>query len=239
MQTKLFLYKEHKIPYVDEGKGEPLILLHGWGVSPAIYQNTIYELGKYYRVIAPYLHGSKEEDKIDRVVGLLDSIGVNKVLLVAHSSAGILAITLAYHLPNRIRALILVGTLGVGSNSGKKMFLNWLSHTKGMLFGKQKEEKPFLGRLAADFAEQIIRFPFFFLKETRYIIKQDVSALFQSLTVPILLVWGRDDKLVPVSVGEAMVKLNKKAELKVIAGGHNWVKVNPAALIECIKGLAE
>lgn len=236
MNTKTFIYKGRKIRYVDEGEGEPLFFIHGWGVSPFIYQRTIYELGKKYRVIAPYLRESNTGDAYDEVKSLIDELAFTNFVLVAHSSSGIIAVQLAYRLAKRIRALILVGTMGVRSQQPfAQVMKNWLLHIKNFSFGSQKEEKVFLLKLTFNFIEQIVLFPRSFFRETKYVLTQDVTDLFASLELPILLIWAKDDKLVPLRIGEAMVSVNKHAKLKIVDGGHNWLKLRPQALLQYIE----
>jgi pimeloyl-ACP methyl ester carboxylesterase len=235
MNVKKIDVGKHQIKYVDEGQGEPLLFIHGWGVSPNIYQTAIYELGKEYRVIAPYFREGNIDNSIKKIDDLLNVLGIEKTILMAHSASGILAVQFAYHLPKKIRALVLVGTVGVGNPKRRHMFRNWLSHTKRMLIGDQKEEKAFMNRLTLDFLEQIFLYPVAFIKETKFILQSDVTDLFTALTMPILIIWAKEDNLVPISVGEAMVSMNKHANLKVIDGGHNWLKINPGPLLQYIK----
>lgn len=89
-----------KIAYVEEGSGDPIVLLHGNPTSSFLWRNVIPELVQSGRVIVPDLIGQGDSEKLpasegpDRytlevaysyVEGLLEAIGANeKVTLVIH-----------------------------------------------------------------------------------------------------------------------------------------------------------
>ncbi len=89
-----------QIAYVEEGSGDPIVLLHGNPTSSFLWRNVIPELVKSGRVIAPDLIGQGDSDKLPAsegperytlevaysyVEGLLDTIGANQnVTLVIH-----------------------------------------------------------------------------------------------------------------------------------------------------------
>lgn len=89
-----------KIAYIDEGRGDPIVLLHGNPTSSFLWRNVIPELLKSGRVIAPDLIGQGDSEKLpasdgaDRyslevaykyIDGLLKEIGANQnVTLVIH-----------------------------------------------------------------------------------------------------------------------------------------------------------
>tara|TARA_B110000503_G_scaffold22699_3_gene35317 strand:+ start:6181 stop:7059 length:879 start_codon:yes stop_codon:yes gene_type:complete len=89
-----------QIAYVEEGSGDPIVLLHGNPTSSFLWRNVIPELVNSGRVIAPDLIGQGDSDKLPAsegperytlevaysyVEGLLDTIGANQnVTLVIH-----------------------------------------------------------------------------------------------------------------------------------------------------------
>ena len=89
-----------QIAYIEEGSGDPIVLLHGNPTSSFLWRNVIPELTHAGRVIAPDLIGQGDSDKLpasegperyslevayDYLAGLLTTIGANqKVTLVIH-----------------------------------------------------------------------------------------------------------------------------------------------------------
>ncbi|NLF64314.1 MAG: 2-succinyl-6-hydroxy-2,4-cyclohexadiene-1-carboxylate synthase [Chloroflexi bacterium] len=104
---------------VEQGTGEPVLLLHGFTGSSAAWSPVLPALARRYRVIAVDLLGHGESDAPDdparyameRVVWdiatLLDILAAGPAALVGYSMGGRLALYLALHIPERWRALVL------------------------------------------------------------------------------------------------------------------------------------
>lgn len=97
-QDKFFTSDDVRIRYVDQGSGEPVVLLHGNGGLIEFWVNTgvMPALGKSHRVIAMDLRGYGKSDKPhepsaygsrmgDDVVRLLDHLGIQKAHVVSFS----------------------------------------------------------------------------------------------------------------------------------------------------------
>ena len=67
MSKKFVQSHNKKIAYIDEGKGSPLIFLHGNPTSSYLWRNIIKNLKSNYRCIAPDLIGMGDSDKLDNV----------------------------------------------------------------------------------------------------------------------------------------------------------------------------
>ena len=110
----------HRIAYLDEGQGPPLILLHGYGGSMWQWEYQ-QPLAAHFRVITPDLLGSGLSDKpdidyrpselIDSVRGLMDALGLHTATLIGNSMGGGVAIGMALTHPERIHRLVLIDTL--------------------------------------------------------------------------------------------------------------------------------
>ncbi len=100
------------------------ILLHGFGSSLFTWHEVIEELGVYGKVIAfdrpafglteRPLHGSWQENpytpqaQVKLLLGLMDSLGIDKAILVGNSAGGALAAQVALQHPERVTGLVLV-----------------------------------------------------------------------------------------------------------------------------------
>ena len=67
MNKKFLKCSNKKIAYVDEGKGDILLFLHGNPTSSYLWRNIIKNLKSKYRCIAPDLIGMGDSDKLDNV----------------------------------------------------------------------------------------------------------------------------------------------------------------------------
>lgn len=111
-----------KVHYIDEGSGPPVILIHGFAGSTFSWRLVIPDLAKTHRVIAVDLPGfgfSDREPEIDyshtaqgeRIVALMDMLGIRRATLIGHSMGGAIAQRVAARHPERVERLILVASV--------------------------------------------------------------------------------------------------------------------------------
>jgi len=110
----------HAICYATAGDGPPVVLVHGFGTSMAIYARQIRALSGRFRVFALDLlgHGFSEKPDIDYtpevyldlLSGFLDAQGIDAAHFVGHSMGGLLSICLATVAPGRVRRLVLLNS---------------------------------------------------------------------------------------------------------------------------------
>lgn len=106
------------IAYVDEGEGEPLVLLHGCPFSTYEWREAIPRLATRFRVIAPDLLGlgdtavSLADDyrlprEAEMVCGLLDALDIDSAHVVGHDHGGATCLLLMGSAPERLRSVVL------------------------------------------------------------------------------------------------------------------------------------
>lgn len=111
----------HRIAYLEEGSGSPVILLHGFGGSMWQWE---YQLGVFSaaaRVITPDILGAGLSDKPDIayspddmlrfLTGFMDALHLEQAVLVGHSMGAGVAIGMALDHPERVRRLVLISGL--------------------------------------------------------------------------------------------------------------------------------
>ena len=120
-QKKLRTIKGKQIAYIDEGSGDPIVLLHGNPTSSYLWRNVIPELVGKGRVIAPDLIGQGDSEKLPASAGperysfevaysyldgLLAEIGANSnVTLVIHDWGSALGFYWAQQHPTAVRGI--------------------------------------------------------------------------------------------------------------------------------------
>jgi pimeloyl-ACP methyl ester carboxylesterase len=113
-----------RVHYRRAGEGEPILLLHGIAHSCKAWDRVMVPLAERFDVIALDLPGCGMSDKPDTDYSLgsqavavrfvLDELGLDVVTAVGHSLGGGVAMTLAYHYPERVGRLALVSSGGLG-----------------------------------------------------------------------------------------------------------------------------
>lgn len=109
----------HRIAYLDEGQGRPVLLIHGFGGSMWQWEHQQAALATGHRLITPDLLGSGLSDKPDLAYGpdemvafftsFMDALGLEQASLVGNSMGGGLVIGMALAHPERVDRLVLIG----------------------------------------------------------------------------------------------------------------------------------
>jgi pimeloyl-ACP methyl ester carboxylesterase len=117
-----------RVAYLDEGRGEVILLLHGMAGSSQTWRSVLRPLSRTYRVVAPDLigHGNSAKPRSDYSLGafavflrdLLDELGVAQATIVGHSLGGGVAMQFVYQHPDYCQRLILIGSGGLGPDVG-------------------------------------------------------------------------------------------------------------------------
>ncbi|CAM5359027.1 Haloacetate dehalogenase H-1 OS=Afipia felis OX=1035 GN=dehH1_1 PE=4 SV=1 [Afipia felis] len=122
-----------EIAYIDEGEGDPIVLIHGFGSNAGVnwvypsWVSTLTKAGRRVVALDNRAHGasSKLYDRADYslpimaddVRALMDHLNIERADVMGYSLGSRIAATLALHHPERVRALI-IGGLGYGLIEG-------------------------------------------------------------------------------------------------------------------------
>jgi len=223
------------------------VILPGWRVEPARYhkltqvltrrgyQVKVVDLNEYLKRVDQALD---LPDLVDYTTKQLASLSHSPVVIIGHSFGGRVGLGVAYHHPSVVGRLILTGTPGVRSRSKLSLvILASLAKMGRYLFGY-----PVLNRL-----EPLVRRGFYrIIGERDYlrvkgkvkisfqkIIAFDLTPLMSGLSTPTRLVWGEQDKIVPLDTAVRMVKLIPAAKLVVVKqAGHDLPYRYPGRFIK-------
>jgi haloalkane dehalogenase len=120
-QSHFFETKGHRLHYVDEGLGDPILCLHGNPTWSFYFRNIIREFRKTQRVIAPDHLGCGLSDKpqeasytlekhIDRFESLVLHLNLQNITLIVHDWGGAIGLGFVMRHRSRIKRLILLNT---------------------------------------------------------------------------------------------------------------------------------
>lgn len=212
------------INYICEGDGETVVLLHGWGANIKLFGDIITLLSSQYRVIALDMPGFGESDEpsepwcvddyVDFVIEFLKSFDVKNATLLGHSFGGRVIIKMFEKatLPFEINKIILVDSAGV---KPKKTFKQ-KAKIKTFKIGKKILGLKPISTLFPDALESLraksgsadynAASPI--MRQTLVrVVNEDLTHLFEKVTPPTLLIWGKDDTATPVSDADLMERL--------------------------------
>jgi pimeloyl-ACP methyl ester carboxylesterase len=228
------------ISYLKGGRGQPLLYLHGlsgWGR----WETYHLALGITNLVYAPQLPGWQDgqipasitsvRDYARVMMQFLDAVGVNTVDLVGHSFGGWIALYIAAEHPERVSKLVLVDTMGSHVPEAPAANLEVMDEEaflraafaqsavvvvrgdfggvvedvrKGQEFEKQWKSRGIVARLVRG-----------------YCADPELTQKVRTITANTLIVWGREDGIVPWRHGEVLAAAIPRSKFAVIAeAGH-------------------
>jgi len=218
------------------GRGEPVVLVHGLFGQPSNWARVMDALADRFRLHAPqlpidYRPGCRASDfdafqrLTDSVVGYMDERGIERATVGGNSLGGQVAIDLCLRYPDRAHRLVLTGSAGLferdlGTNGMPRVDRDWIRAKAAEVFydaGHVTDEMiEQLREMLADRAYR--RFMLRVAKATR---SYNVRAELGRLTLPTLIVWGREDRITPPSVAEEFAGELPNARLVYLeACGH-------------------
>jgi pimeloyl-ACP methyl ester carboxylesterase len=231
------LKEENGFSYIDEGEGEVLLLLHGLMGALSNWEKVVEEFSKEYRVIIPilpvydlpllttgvktltkYVHKFVRYKKLKNVTLLGNSLGGHVALIY----------TLAY--PTVVKALVLTGSSGLYENAFGGSFPKRGSYD----FIKEKVEYTFYDPATAtkELVDDVFRIindrhsVIRILAMAKSAIRHNMKEELHKITIPVSLIWGRDDKITPPEVAVEFNEELPNSEL-------HWIdKCGHAAMME-------
>ena len=229
-----------KVHYVDAGTGSPVILLHGLADDIGVWESAIAPLAAKYRVVALDQIGFGRSDKpllnyrvstfVDFLDGFLNELKIERASLVGNSLGGWVAASFALAHPQRINRLVLCNAAGYAAVS-KTMDPRALS----ALRLASREDIRYLGPLTfrdKRFYEDVdLAFKQHVSAGDNYTVNQLLDSMIRGEDVldnrlaaikqPTLILWGREDRLIPLSFGERLNHEIAASELRIIDNcGH-------------------
>lgn len=247
-----------KLAYTEQGKGLPVVLLHGYPLSSAIWREQVKGLADHYRVITPDLrgHGTSPapegvydmDTMANDVFALLDGLGVQKFVLIGHSMGGYVSLAAWKMHPDRVLALGLIdsqaGADTEEARQGRFAMADKVAEHGASVVAEAMVPKLFAPGLAADdFIVEQVRTIIVSTNPTGIIgtlkgmaARPDSSAILPNLDIPVLLLTGDKDALIPPSKSDSMASaISGATQVVVENAGHMPMMEQPTATTEAIR----
>ena len=214
--------------YIEKGKGEPIILLHGLFGALSNWNRVISTFSKTHRVIIPKIPltevNVKEanlESLTDYVKKFVNKMKLNNFILIGNSLGGHIGLIYSLLNPKKVKKLILTGSSGLYENSfggsfpkrGDYNYINdRVNHTfydPDILTKKYIDE---IFSILNDNAKCLN-----IITIARSAQRNNLAKKLYKIKCPTLLVWGLNDTITPPSVAHQFNKLIPKSKLVFIA----------------------
>jgi len=214
------------VHYETYGRGRPVILLHGWLGSWALWRKTIEELGKEFRTYALDFIGFGESsgegftvDTYVEIVNLfMEKLGIVKAPLIGHSMGGTVSLGVAARYPEKIVKVVVVGSPIVGTSLNFFLKLSGYKGIADMVFAMPILLNVFiygLTHLGTNDPNTLYRMvkedaaktsPDSFFQSIGTLRKTDLTEQITQLQMPILGVYGRKDIIVNPRQGKLLLQ---------------------------------
>jgi pimeloyl-ACP methyl ester carboxylesterase len=202
-----------KVYYIEKGSGKTIIFLHGWGQTKETYNRLMEELADRYKVIAIDLPGFGETE-----IGL--PMDLNMVSEVIHKFVLmkniVSPIFLSHSYGTRIMAVYAskynVSRLIIVSGAGIKQKVSVKNRIKIKMYKMLKKHNIILKMGSSDYINSDN------VKKSMLVnaINTDLTKELKLIEAPTLLIYGRDDKVTPLSLGYKMKEFIKNSELIIM-----------------------
>jgi len=231
--------------YIEKGEGEPVILIHGIFYDSYMWNKNMDALAERFKVYALDLWGcgySTRESMdygypvyADQLLKFMDALNIQKASLVGQSMGGGTCILFALQHRDRVNKMILVNSTGMpnplplmGKIANLPKVGEFLMGLKGNFFRKMALDINFIydkGFITDSYFENVTRFHK--IKDTTEVLlkisrKQFFGKLLDEIhrlgetDVPILIVWGRHDKSIPLERGQEMHRILMGSRLEIL-----------------------
>jgi 2-hydroxy-6-oxonona-2,4-dienedioate hydrolase len=229
-----------KINYVEAGAGPNVILLHGLADDWSVWEQTIPALSQNYHVWALDQVGCGQSDKpylnyraevfVEFLHAFCRRLGIEKATFVGNSLGGWVAAAYAHAHPDKVEKLVLVCSAGywpkqanvpeltreqlmqlsVSSPSAYRKTLQWMLHDETMLT-EDFVAQAFTAQLKRNDGYTINQFIASVLRG-----EDRLDGKLKQIKAPTLIVWGREDEVTPLAIGEKLAQEIPRAQTVII-----------------------
>lgn len=233
-----------EIAYLEGGKGEPLLLIHGFGGDKDHFTRVSAKLTRRYHVVIPDLPGFGEssrpdgatysiDEQVDRLRALAHKLGLSRFHLGGNSMGGGIALAYAVKYPEEVESLWLLAPAATRKSLDSELMrnldemgVNYLimrsraeyDRTKAFVMSRNPWMPGSLDHVLAERAIADSELHNHIFQEIRKDIVEDPPV---QIEIPALLVWGKEDRVLNPGSADQLMSAMPNARLILMDGiGH-------------------
>ena len=224
----MYEIKQHdKFKFIEEGAGEPLLLLHGLFGALSNFQDLINHFKTRYQVIVPILP-LFELDIFHTTVGgiekfvykFVEARNYNGIHLLGNSLGGHVALVHVLKHPERIKSLTLTGSSGLfengmGDSYPKRGNIEYIRNKTQLTFYDPNTATDELVNEVFEITNNRLKV-IKIISLAKSAIRNNLGEELNQIQQPTLLIWGKNDTITPPFVAEEFNKLIPHSELHYI-----------------------
>lgn len=244
--------------YIDEGRGETIVLLHGYLESSLVWDNFASALKRSFRVIRLDLPGHglsgvngdihTMEYLADSVRYILNIANISKCTLIGHSMGGYVTLSFANKYPELLNGFVLFHSTPNPDSEEKKAMrdkeIELVKEEKIELIARTSAPNAFAKDNRKRFVEIIDEcIEMYAVNEPEGIIanlngmkaRSDMNTFVENTNIPHLFVFGQKDSYISMEVATSIVERFPKAEVLMLENsGHMGFVEEPTKALDAI-----
>ena len=207
------------ISYIEEGKGDIILFLHGWGQNKEMMYPIISELKEKYKCVVLDLPGfgkslfdnSKDiEEYVSSIRCFLEKNGLLPKYIVGHSFGGKLALEYYFKYKDIDKMVFIASPILKPKRSIKYYYKVY----KYKILKKINIVSKNVG--SEDYKNCKKEMKSFFVK----VVNTHYDKKVKDINIPVLLIWGDKDNQVKLDKGKKLNKIIKSSQLYILKGSH-------------------
>lgn len=221
------IHEENGFRYIDEGKGEVMLMLHGLFGNLSNWDEVILKNKERYRMMIPVLpiydlpiKSAGLNSLTDHIENFVKFKNISNLTILGNSLGGHLALMYALRNPSSVKRLVLTGSSGLFENSMGASYPKRGSYD----FIKQKVEYTFYDPAVAkkELVDEIFNVTRSVPKCLRIVAiaksaqRTNMAQEITQIQAPTLLIWGLNDTITPPSVAHEFNRLIPNSDLHFI-----------------------
>ncbi len=229
----------------EEGSGNDVILLHGWGQNMEMMDQIFEHLKDRFHVYSLDFPGFGESSDPPEAWGVpeyrdflaefIEKNGIVRPILIGHSFGCRVAIRYAAMYPENVRKMCLTGAAGIRPKHGLDYQIRTKAYKAGKWLLKATGQTKKLEELQNRSGSEDYRNAKGVMRATFVkVVNDDVSDILKDVKCSVLLVWGDQDTAAPLWMGQMMEKTMPDAGLAIFEGDDHWAYWHQAARFNAV-----
>lgn len=233
--------------YIDQGQGEPIILLHGLFGALSNFKEVLDEFSKTHRVLIPMLPlysmpilNTGVKSLSEFLNDFLNHLQIKQATLLGNSLGGHVALVFTKNHIEKVKALILTASSGLYENAF------------GSSFPRREDKEYIRKKVAVTFydpkwaSDELVDECFSLVNDRNRVIRilalaksairHNMADDLQYMNIPVCLIWGKNDTITPPEVAEEFHEKLSNSELFWINEcGHAPMMEHPNTFNEILR----
>ena len=213
--------------YIDEGKGEVMLLLHGLFGALSNWEGVVNHFSPRYRVLIPVmplyempLREAGIDGLSDFIEGFVKEFNLSEITLLGNSLGGHVGLVYAMRNPSKVKRMVLTGSSGLFENGMGGSFPKRGSYD----YVKERVAYTFYDPATAtkELVDEVFETTKSIPKCLRIVAiaksaqRHNLAGDLHKIKVPVLLVWGLNDTITPAHVAHEFNRLLPNSTLAFI-----------------------